>query len=305
MSRFISIVAAAAVAIAAPAGAESIKMTAVFPAPNPQVAIYRVLGVDNFSGREGRQMQMELERRLTKEYDGEPAYFYLVGDGAAPEAIVGGDASSRVTETPYRGKEEVCVARDAAGKCTAKAIQPVNCMRRVVDFSVFISVTDNTDGQIVFSERYPRQNTMTWCGSQQPYASIDQTLQGMIHDIAKDFRKKTTMRSDDYGVRLREDTKGATPGGQVALKEWLKLSKQPAIACDPQAMPLVGFDGEAGATQFYNSGVCYEFRGEYHNALADYRDALARDPDDSKIRKGIERATELLAASELAKKRGS
>lgn len=308
MRTFVSVAAIAASIIAAPAGAESIKMTGVFPSPNPQVAVYRVLGIDNFTGREGRRMQLELERRLTKPIDGQPAYFYLVGDGGVPDAIVAGDASSEVQETPYRGEEEVCVARDPSGKCTAKAKQPVNCMRRVVDFAVDVSVTDNTSGQIVFGERYPRNNTMTWCGAQQPYATIDQTLQNMIEDIAKQFRNKTTMRSDDYSVRLKEDKDAMSGDEKKVFAAWLKQTKSdPKGACARVGDMPSGTPGSKTRIAYqYNTAVCSEFiaNGNTMFVVSYYENALKEAPGDKDIIEGLARVRQLEAARAIASQRG-
>ena len=289
--------------LASAAFAESAKITAVFPAKNPRIAMFKSLGIDNFSGREGSKLAFELERYLTKPVDGNSAYFSLLADGSAPDGIVRGDASSAVTETPYQQTNMVCVTKDANGKCLTKAPQVVNCMRRIVEFTGTISVVDNASGEVIFTERFPRRNDMNWCGNQQPWATIDQTVRNMATDVAKEFRKIATPRADDYSVRYKEKNDGLDSAAKASFKTAMSLTKSdPMAACRIFDELSASYANQLSVV--FNQGVCDEIQHNYVLGEIHYTDAAKLEGGRGDAAKALERVQQLKASQELSVKRG-
>jgi len=291
------------VAMGSAALAESARLTALFPAGNPQIAKFKTLGIDEFSGREGSKLALELERRLTKPFDGNAAYFILLADGSAPDGVVRGNASSAVTEAPYERTDQVCVAKGPDGKCTAKAPQVFNCIRRIVEFSGDISVVDNTSGQIIFSQQFPRREEVSWCGSQQAPTTISQVIQNFTVDVAKQFSKIATPYVDDYTVRYMENIREMDAPTKASFKTAIKLTeKDPMGAC--RLFDTLGEANPNNPSVVFNQGVCAEIQHDYLLAKIHYGKAAELSGNRGDAAKGLERVQKMQSAKELAEKRG-
>lgn len=303
MRRIMLAAATTIVATASLASAESARMTALFPAGNSRIAMFKTIGIDNFSGREGSKLAFELERNLTRPFDGNAAYFKLLADGSAPDGIVRGNASSAVTETPYQRRETICTAKAPDGKCITQSEQTVNCMRRVVEFSADISVVDNGSGEIVFSQQFPRRNEISWCAGQQAWTTIEQVVNTMLADVATQFRKIATPSMETYSVRYQESTEGLDAPAKASFKNAIRLTKTDAIAACRIFDELIWYNPGSFAIA-YNQGVCDEIQHNYPLGWLHYGNAakLAAGRDD--VAKALDRVAKLNAALELAKKRG-
>lgn len=298
LATSITIVATASVALA-----ESAKMTALFPAGNSRIAMFKTVGIDNFSGRDGSKLAFELERNLTRPFDGNAAYFKLLADGSAPDGIVRGNASSAVTETPYQRTDTVCTAKAPDGKCVSQAQQVVNCMRRVVEYTADISVVDNGSGEIVYSQQFPRRNEISWCAGQQAWTTIEQEVNNMTADVAKQFRKVATPSTETYSVRYQENTAGLDGAAKASFKNAIQLTKNDAMAACRIFDELSGTYPD-NFSIVYNQGVCDEVQHNYPLGQVHYGKAAQLGPGRDDVTKALERVGRLNAAQELAKKRG-
>ena len=90
-ARCAAMCAVAAGIAAGPAYGEAVQMTGKFAAPYREAAMLDSLGIDRFNGRDGRQLEMAIERALSQpDVEGRPHFDLIAafGGGQGPEGVL-------------------------------------------------------------------------------------------------------------------------------------------------------------------------------------------------------------------------
>jgi hypothetical protein len=290
--------AALAASVAGPALAEVVRMTGEFPASAREASFLRSLHVERFTGQDGPQLALAVERSLA---NGAP--FALVAGRAGRDGAEGsltGAVSTGVEENPYKRKDRKCTQRDDKDKCVKEEEVEIRCTRRVVNFNADLRIVRNQDGQIVYSRAFPTRDESSWCQGQNPPRTVEDVVRGAIGNIAGEVRRDVTPSVENYSIRLRESNKGMAKDQAKAFKASIKASQRDlGGACTAWGQMNQAAPGHPSL--LFNLGLCAEQRGDYEGAIRFYRDAQAAGAREGG--EGIGRANRLIAGREDAKER--
>jgi hypothetical protein len=292
----------AAMTVAGPALAESVQMTGKFAPPYRDAALLDSLGIDRFNGRDGRQLEMAIERALSQpDVDGQPHFDLIAafGGGHGPEGVLSGAVTSGVQESAYKEKRKRCVEREGgkdSGKCLREAEVEVNCTRRVVNVSADLRLVRTADGRVVYTAGKPKRDEISWCRGDEPSRTVEESVRGMIEGIAGEVRRDIAPVVETYSIRFRESTKGLAKELNRPFKDIVRQTQRDLRgACtawetmDAQAPnhPSITFD----------LGLCAEAAGDYRRALDLYRRAAPLiSGGGNEAVTGAERVGRLIAA---------
>jgi hypothetical protein len=216
------------------------------------------------------------------------------------EGTLDGAAVTGVEENQFKKKEKRCVEKDKDGKCVKEAEVEVRCRSRVVNFRADFRMVRNEDGRVVYAESKPFREEISWCEGQNPYRSVEDTVQAAIEQIASSVRYDIAPSVRTYDIRVREGTKGMTKDVARRFKEVIKLTKRDARgAC--AGWEAMQSELRGHPSLIFNRGLCAEQRGDYQGALALYREASQVGASEGV--EGASRAERLIAGREDAKVR--
>jgi hypothetical protein len=285
-------------AAALPAQGEVVQITGEFPAPSREASFLTSLHVERFSGQDGQQLALAVERSLAS---GAP--FVLVAGRAGRDGAEGsltGAVSTGVEENPWKRKDKKCVERDDKKKCIKEEETEVRCTRRVVNVNADLRIVRNTDGQIVYSRAFPFRAESTWCQGENPPGTVEDAVSGAIRDIAGSVRRDVTPSLETYRIRLRESTKGMAKDQAKSFKALIKSSQRDVVgACN--AWGAMNQAAPGHPSLLFNLGLCAEQRGDYEGAVTLYRQAAAAGAKEGG--EGAGRASRLIAGREDARER--
>ncbi len=269
---------ASVLVLAGPAVAESTTMTGYFAADARQVSLMPRLAVGRFGGSDGDATANAIERAIgNQQVEGRP-FYRLVADPAAAMGVVSGTASTNVEESRDVRKREDCVEK-TNDKCTKTEKVEIVCRRRLIDLSVDLRVIRNRDGAVVFSDRKTRQNEATWCPNEAAPGRVEETIRGMIDDVAGETARQITPHVDRYTVRFYESRTGMPKEIGERFKDAIRQTKADLPgACTGFAGIDHDFPGHFAVV--YDLAVCAEARGDYQAALDGYRRAADIRPSD-------------------------
>ncbi|WP_423604271.1 hypothetical protein [Sphingomonas sp. MS122] len=307
----VALCAAGMTIAAGPARAEAVRMTGKFAAPNRDAALLDSLGIDRFNGRDGRQLEMAIERALSQpDIEGRPHFDLIAafGGGRGPDGVLSGAVSSGVQDNRYREKRKRCVEREGGkdnGKCLREAEVELGCTRRVINVNADLRLVRIADGRVVYSAEKPKRDESSWCDGENPPRTEEEAVRGMIGAIAGEVRRDIAPVVETYSIRFRESTSGLPKELNRPFKDIVRQTQRDLrSACaawqamDAQAPnhPSITFD----------LGLCAEAAGDYRAALELYRRAaplIGRGANEAVT--GAERIDRLLAAQadDAARKR--
>lgn len=306
-----AVLCAVAAGIAAgPAYGEAVQMTGKFAPPYRDAALLDSLGIDRFNGRDGRQLEMAIERALSQpDVEGRPHFDLIAafGGGQGPEGVLSGAVTSGVQDNYYKEKQKRCVEREGGkekGKCLREAEVEVSCTRRMVNVSADLRLVRTADGRVIYTADKPRRDEYSWCRGDSPPRTEEESVRGMIQNIAGEVRRDIAPVVETYSIRFRESTKGLAKEFNRPFKDIVKQSQRDLrSACgawqamDAQAPnhPSITFD----------LGLCAEAAGDYRAALDLYRRAAPLiGSGNNEAVTGAERVGRLIAAQEDDAARG-
>ena len=279
-------------------------MEGMFPAENPEIARFRTLGVEPFTGPDGPSLSFEIERLLSQPDGGNRPYFtIIVPGGEPPDAVVSGTSQSGATENKFTRNEDVCTAKDPSGKCTSKVQKIHYCIRRVTELRSDVRVFDNTSGRVVFSQLFPQRNEFSWCDNAQPPNTIDAAVRQMTEATAKEFRRIAAPVTRSYQVRFRETTTGMDKQLKADFKQAIRMTQTNLPAA---CTTLAGLDARAPnhPSILFNRGLCDEVGGLYAGAVEFYRRAAGLMGNRGEAAEALDRINQLMAAEQTAASRG-
>jgi len=300
--RCAALCAIAAGFAAGPAFAEAVQMTGKFAAPYREAALLDSLGIDRFSGRDGRQLEMAIERVLSQpDIDGRPHFDLIAafGGGQGPEGVLSGAVTSGVQDSRYKQKQKRCVEREGGrenGKCLREAEVEVDCTRRVVNVSADLRLVRTGDGRVIYTADKPKRDEISWCRGEEPPRTVEESVRGMIQSIAGDVRRDIAPVVETYSIRFRESTKGLAKELNRPFKDIVRQTQRDLRgACSAwEAM-----DGQAPnhPSITFDLGLCAEAAGDYREALELYRRAAPLiGTGGNEAVAGAERVGRLIAA---------
>ena len=292
----------AAMTVAGPAFAESVQMTGKFAPPYREAALLDSLGIDRFNGRDGRQLEMAIERALSQpDVEGQPHFDLIAafGGGQGPEGVLSGAVTSGVQDGSYKEKRKRCVEREGgkdSGKCLREAEVEVNCTRRVVNVSADLRLVRAADGRVVYTAGKPKRDEISWCRGDEPSRTVEETVRGMIEGIAGEVRRDIAPVVETYSIRFRESTKGLVKELNRPFKDIVRQTQRDLRgAC----MAWEAMDAQAPnhPSITFDLGLCAEAAGDYRRALDLYRRAAPLISGGSnEAVTGAERVGRLVAA---------
>lgn len=310
-ARCAAMCAVAAGIAAGPAYGEAVQMTGKFAAPYREAAMLDSLGIDRFNGRDGRQLEMAIERALSQpDVEGRPHFDLIAafGGGQGPEGVLSGAVTSGVEESRYKQKQKRCVEREGGrenGKCLREAEVEVDCTRRVVNVSADLRLVRTADGRVIYTADKPRRDEISWCRGDEPSRTVEESVRGMIQNVAGEVRRDIAPVVETYSIRFRESTRGLSKELNRPFKDIVKQTQRDLRgACAAwQAMDAQA-PGHPSIT--FDLGLCAEAAGDYRAALELYRRAAPLIGGGSnEAVTGAERVGRLIAAQADDRARGA
>jgi hypothetical protein len=296
----------AALLAAAGAQAESARMSGKFAPPYREAGMLRSIGIDRIGGRDGRQLEMAIERALSvPDVDGRPHFDLIAafGGGRGPEGVLGGHVNSAVQDSRFKRKEKRC-AEKKDGRCLREEEVELDCTRRVMTVNADLRLTRLRDGRILYTVAKPWRNEISWCQGQTPPGYVEDAFRGMILDIAVEVRRDIAPVVEDYSIRFRESTRGLPKPLERPFKDIVRQTQRDLRgACS--AWQTIDAQAPDHPSVVFDLGLCAEAAGDYAGAMALYRRAaplIGRGGNEATA--GVERVGRLIAAREDDAARG-
>lgn len=284
----------------APVAAETLEMTALYPARISGLGDVKVLGIEPFAGDYGDMLAMAAEQALAAvEIDGEP-FFRINGYGPAADALLSGSAYVSVEEQPSEAHRTRCIKRDAKGKCSERAKIIVPCIKRFVALDGGYRLTRADDGRVLHVLRMRSDPAVhEICedddnDSMPPVASVarkmaEQLARTLRYDIAPEQRRES--------LRVMEDRGGMDKPAAKAFVAAIAATKRSAgAACDQWAE--LADAGVRHRSLGYNLALCAEQAGALSAALAQYRALAAVTSRDSTVDRAVRRVEAKIRATD-------
>lgn len=292
---------AAAATFTTAAHAESVRMTGRFAAPYRDAAMLDSLRIGRIAGQDGMQLGMAIERALARPNIAGEVHFDLVsGRGADADGTLNGNVTTGVQESRFKRKEKECVEREGGkrdGKCLREEEVEKDCTRRVINVNADLRLA-GADGRVVYSVSRPRRDETSWCRGQNPVRTTEESIRGMIVDIAENVRRDIVPSVESYSIRFRESTKGLPKQFNRTFKDIVRQTQRDLrAACAAWA----AMDGQAPnhPSIVFDLGLCAEAAGDYDRAGELYRRAaplIGRGGNEAT--QGVERIDRLIAGAE-------
>jgi hypothetical protein len=274
---------------AAPAAAETLPVSGVYPAGNDTAASLSTIAIEPFGGADGQQLAIAVGDKLrAATIDGEP-YFRIVpgGSGARYDAVLQGTASAEADRRDSGTRDDdVCVERDDDHHCTKKEKRKIPCWDRVVRLVATVRLVGAGGAPIDGLDREDEQ-TQRWCeGDDRPSTeAMTRQLAGLYAD---DLRAELAPVQRSEQVRVMETRKGLLDDDSRAFRDAVRLTKTDIEAACAAWSVLETRNPDYPAILF-NLGLCAESRGDLKAAYDYYRHALAADHDTGYAQQGVGR----------------
>ncbi|WP_294290169.1 hypothetical protein [uncultured Sphingomonas sp.] len=300
--RRLGAVAATAV-LASAAQAEDVDLVGTFPAGSADVAMLRSIAVDRFVGRGGAEVGAALERALTKPGIDGLIHFIVRSDPNAADGVVQGAVSTNVSSEDFVRTDERCAERDERKKCVRKEKIRIDCIRRFVRMTVEARVIDDRDRRVLWAGAPERTKQTEWCEGDISPDSVATDVERLSGEIANDLRRTFAPTVRTYSVRFREKTKGLNPVQTAQFKGLVRQSQHDLpLACQGWS----GLERQAPdhVATVFDLGVCAEAAGDLEGALARYERASQLLGPHNEAENDANRVRRLIAARDLARRRG-
>ncbi|RXZ65824.1 hypothetical protein [Pelagerythrobacter rhizovicinus] len=301
----IHLLAIAALAFAAPAGAEVLEISWGRAAPAAEVASMHGLAVAEFGGTDGARLAAEIERRLAEARDarGRPYYelFALNASGAVGnvEAVIEGNASVNVEERRTQQRRRYCKDSDKPRTdCDNKDKneRQVTCRTRIVSLAGDMRIARESDGRVIYRRSVPKHEEATWCPGDAAPGSSEEAVDRLIAAAAGDYASDLRPHWQRGQIRVLESRKGLSDEQGEGFKAALRATKSSGEAACRIFEQLV-LEAPAQRSLMFNTALCAEMRGDYGAALAGFR-AMGGDAQAAAAAERVRATLEAIAAEE-------
>lgn len=280
---------AAAMLATAGALAESVRITARFPADYREASFLKRIGVGRIDGQDGRALEFALERALQAR-----GHFNVVAlnRDASIDGIVSGLVTTEIDESRFNRQRDECVEKKD-GKCVKTERIDETCRRRTIEVLADLRITNDRAGRIVYASRKPRRDEVSWCPNESAPGPVEGVIRGMIDDIAAEVARETAPHTETYAPRFYESRDAMDKELGDRFRAAIKATQRDLAGACAELMAM-----DQATPHFalaYDAGLCAEARGDYEAALAAYgraRDLRPRDAGD--FNAGIERVRKLI-----------
>lgn len=257
--------------VSSPSHAETLPIEAVYPAESDNLAMLNTIHMGRFDGRDGSSMALELEQQLRNAYvRGAPYYKIYVGNNAPRvDGRVTGSATSSVESRSEVGRERVCAAQNAKGKCVEYKTIDVRCTRRNVTLNYTISVV-GLRGERLYSASKPVVSSDLICPKSAGVAPVDVVVANLISGAARDLRFVFAPAQVREDIRVKEGTSGLQGQAKKTFQSAIKMTKSNVpTACGMWSE--VDYLVPNHAPTLFNLGLCAESDRNYDKAQELYR----------------------------------
>ncbi len=251
----------------------------------------------------GAEAGAALERALTKPGIDGLIHFTVRSDPNAADGVVQGTVSTNVSSEDFVRTDERCAERDERKKCVRKEKIRIDCIRRFVRMTVEARVIDDRDRRVLWAGAPERTTQTEWCEGDISPDSVATDVERLSGEIANDLRRTFAPTVRTYSVRFREKTKGLNPVQTAQFKGLVRQSQHDLpLACQGWS----GLERQAPdhVATVFDLGVCAEAAGDLEGALARYERASQLLGPHNEAENDANRVRGLIAARDLARRRG-
>lgn len=286
------------------AGAETLRVSGVYPANVDLPGYVEALSVVPFGGDAGRDAELAITDLLGGVTINGERYFRLTsgagyGSGSS-DAVLRGTVYSDVYEERVQPRIVTrCIERNDKGKCIERKKRRIPCRELTVRMDPRI-VLIAADGTQLYSRRAPVYESARYCRNDAHIPSDIDMGNRLIDRIARQVRADLAPVQFSRGYRIMEKRKGLGKADRAAFKQAIRLTKRSASeACD--AFGSLYQTNPNHLSVVYNMGLCAEAFGELGVAERFYADARSIKARHSYHRKGTNRiAARYRANAQLA-----
>ncbi|WP_346783682.1 hypothetical protein [Aurantiacibacter flavus] len=300
MIRKAVLAAFAALALAAPAAAETLTVETYRPSHSEAALGVQSLVVERFAGREGARFSFMVADALQQaSIRGRPWFTVLVDAGGEANAVLEGRVTPHISEHRFRRKREVCWTYDEDGDCTEERKVDLECIRLTVNVRPDVRLLAR-DGILLWTFTSARNDQEEFCPDVDDYPDVDAMIDGVLPDLVQDIRRELAPTGVLEPVRIMESRSGLSGDARDAFREAVRLTKNDeAAACD-MFERLYAANREQPSLMF-NVGLCAERRGDHPQAQVLYQAALASRRSDDEASAGLRRIDDTaVAISQIA-----
>jgi hypothetical protein len=288
--KSICVIAPVALMLACPASAESLFVSALYPASYREASQPESISVERFDGRDGRALGYEIERQLADvRIDGQGWFDMISRDsGRQADARLSGTVNAGVDEQPVRETRKECVERDDVKKCLREEEVQMRCTRRIINVTSSVRLASVREGRILYSVEKPKREDVTFCPDRQANETADEVVNRMIKDIARSVRRDIAPEYRMDKIKVMEDRKGMPKPVATQFKTAIKYTKNsPEAACG--LFKEVDMQYPNYGPILYDRGVCAEQAGRLDEAFKLYEMAQTLMPSERLVSNALSR----------------
>jgi hypothetical protein len=291
MKRF-TVMIGAALALAAPAQAETLRISGIYPAGVDEAAALRSIAVEPFGGEDGQRLSFLIEDRLRQvNLHNQPWLAVLVPElGNDADAVLQGFAEPRFAESTYAEQRETCLVRAADGTCTQTGMIEARCRRVSVSLRPNLRLVAQ-DGRVIWNSEPSRTQDFGWCPKYDDPPQVDSAIDGWLEAIAGETRYALAPYAQSRDIRIMESRSGLPRDMRGGFSAAIRITESdPQAACSAFVDLLAANPANPSLT--FNAGLCAEQRGDFAEAERYYGAARLFDTSDDEAGSGLSRISQ-------------
>ena len=274
------------------AGAETLRVSGIYPAAVDLPGHVEALAIAPFGGDAGADAELAISDALGSVSINGERYFRVIPDAgygeAASDALLRGSVHSEVLEE--RAEPRIvtrCVERNKKGECLETKERAIPCWNLSVRMDPRIVLTA-IDGTQMYSHHRSEYESAHFCRDDTNIPSVIDMGNRMIERIANHVRMDLAPRHFSQDHRIMEQRKGLGKADRAAFKQAIRLTKTSASdACAAFDELYQANPGHLSLT--FNMGLCAEAFGALDVAQEYYSQARQIDANHSYHRDGAGR----------------
>ncbi|MCB2089270.1 MAG: hypothetical protein R3E18_02115 [Sphingomonadaceae bacterium] len=275
----------------APAMAEVIPVSGIYPAQNDDAIGVNTIAIENFGGEMGTSLSFAVSDALRNVVIERERWFEVVpvtGGTIAPDAVMRGTVNTEAERVRVKDRVKTeCVSEDKDGKCLKEEDVTYWCRTLTVTFRPEVRLIAETGELLAVMDRVSTRSA-TYCQDDKNRPSEDAMTREMIAEFADNARRELAPVAVRETVRVLEVRDGVRKEDQKALKAAIKLTKRDiAGAC--RAFAALEAGNPASPSVLFNIGLCAERQGDLEMASSYYSRALQVDARKPHVSQGLDR----------------
>lgn len=288
--RVASISAASlALALTAPASAETLPVAGFYPAGNDDAAALQSIAIEDFSGDRGTALSFAVTDALQNAAVYGERYFDIFPlESANADAVLRGFANAEIVEIDLEDRKLVeCMKKDDDKKCIDEKVTLYACSR--LEVSVFPQIRlIRADGQQIYSKRDRLNTSADYCANDSQIPSAEAMAGGLIETFARSVRFDLVPHYSSRTYRILESRKGLKKGDSRAFRSAVRMTKTDVAGACAEFTALEEAYPQHVSILF-NIGLCAEGAGDLERAASYYNRALAEEPGKDYPTDGLRR----------------